>query len=176
MLAGAVERLARLPSFFRNCDERRPMGHACKTRSAMLLRPPQTRHGICFSSGVLRRVRRGQWGSEGGSDGRCAGTPDPCSFSSPPGCSRISGCSMRSTLRWTGTWDNYSDGTPDLCSEFTRRKRVRSRTVANGSSPSFAVFCTRCRHPSVGYLVLRADAWRRSLVLLPQTLELSSMR
>ena len=53
---------------------------------------------------------------ENGSEGHCTGTPDRCDFLFAPGCSGISGCSMRSRLRWNGEWDNYCDGVPDPCS------------------------------------------------------------
>lgn len=49
--------------------------------------------------------------------GMCTGTPQSCSYGSPPNCSRISGCSMRSKLKWDGSWENYCDGVPDLCHE-----------------------------------------------------------
>jgi hypothetical protein len=57
----------------------------------------------------------GNSGPEGASESQCTGTPNSCSFLSAPGCSSISGCAMRSTLRGNGTWDNYCDGVPDPC-------------------------------------------------------------
>jgi len=65
--------------------------------------------------------------SDGDSDAHCTGSPNWCSVISPPGCGRISGCSMRSTLRWNGTWENYCDGTPDSCSSLTSAESCKDQ-------------------------------------------------